>query len=43
MIKGLAPLATRDGLYLPTESVPDFWDVSEERGVFEARRRRLSA
>ncbi|KRA67273.1 hypothetical protein ASD89_03475 [Caulobacter sp. Root656] len=28
VIKGLAPLATKDGLYLPTESTPDFWDVA---------------
>ena len=29
VIKGLAPLATKDGLYLPTESTPDFWDVAK--------------
>lgn len=29
VIKGLAPLATKDGLYLPAESVPDFWDLAK--------------
>lgn len=29
VIKGLAPLATKDGLYLPAESAPDFWDVAK--------------
>ncbi|HWU12685.1 MAG TPA: hypothetical protein VN157_01610, partial [Caulobacter sp.] len=28
VIKGLAPLAIKDGLYLPTESTPTFWDVA---------------
>jgi len=28
VIKGLAPLAIKDGLYLPVESRPDFWDVA---------------
>ncbi len=28
VVKGLAPLATKDGLYLPTESTPDFWDLA---------------
>lgn len=26
VIRGLAPLAVKDGLYLPAESAPDFWD-----------------
>ncbi|PIB91376.1 hypothetical protein [Caulobacter sp. FWC2] len=29
VIKGLAPLATKDGLYLPAESGPDFWKVAK--------------
>ena len=28
VIRGLAPLPVKDGLYLPTESTPDFWDVA---------------
>jgi hypothetical protein len=28
VIQGLAPLPVKDGLYLPTESTPDFWDAA---------------
>jgi hypothetical protein len=28
VIKGLAPLAIKDGLYLPVESKPDFWEMA---------------
>jgi len=28
VLKGLAPLPTRDGLYLPAESAPDFWKTA---------------
>lgn len=31
VIKGLAPLATMDGLYLPAESAPDFWTVAKSQ------------
>lgn len=31
VIKGLAPLAVKDGLYLPAESVPDFWTTAQSK------------
>lgn len=31
VIKGLPAPATKDGLYLPTETAPDFWDVAKSK------------